>query len=134
MEKARTYKTEKTANRAKAQKAATQHILDAIDSDGFDNTPRETDAEKARFLHGRFMSEYGWRVDQVGLHKALIDWLQGLALNIAYMNVDILRLARAWGSLTDNATEKEEDKILENYWAYMAMRLLSLWRKHKITI
>lgn len=118
----------------KAQEFALQHILDAIDSDGFEGcayfNPCATEAEKAAFSHARFMSEYGWYVAQVGTQKALEAWLSGLALNIAFYNSDILANARAWGSIRDNATARQEDRILENYWSYMAMRLLGLWRKH----
>lgn len=115
-----------------AMKQATQHILDAIDSDGYDNAPCGTDEEKARFSYNRFMSEYSWRVKQAGEFKAVQDWLQGLALNIAFYNCDILENAKAWGSLPANATEREENKILETYWPYMAMRLIGLWNKHKV--
>jgi len=118
-----------------AQKHATQHILDAVNSDGFDGCAYynecKTDADKAHFLYERFMSEYGWRVKQVGEQKALIDWLQGLAINIAFYNSDILMLAKQWGSLPVTATEKQEDAILENYWNYMAMRIVVLWNKYK---
>lgn len=116
----------------KAENLATEHILNAIDSDGFDCPEPITDAEKAAFSYARFMSEYGWRVKQVGEFKAVQDWLQGLALNIAFYNCDILQLAREWGSLPENATESQEDKILANYWPYMAMRLIGLWNKHKV--
>lgn len=115
-----------------AMKHATQHILDAIDSDGYDDSPCITDAEKAAFSHARFKSEYGWRVKQAGEFKAVQDWLQGLALNIAFYNDDIIRLAKEWGSLSVIATEKEEDRIVDGYWPYMAMRLIGLWNKHKV--
>lgn len=119
-------------------KHANKALLDAIDSGGFEgaeyfNTCR-TWTQKATFSHGRFMREYGWRVDQVGLHRAVIDWLQGLAINIPYMNVDILELAKKDGSLPKNPTEKQEDRILENYWSFMAMRLIGLWRKAGINV
>lgn len=115
-----------------AMKHATQHILDAIDSDGYDDSPCETDGEKAAFSYNRFMSEYGWRVKQAGEFKAVKDWLEGLALNIAFYNHDILQLAKEWGSLSPIATEREEDRVLDQYWPYMAMRLIGLWNKHKV--
>ena len=119
----------------KAAKLATKHILDAVDSIGFESedyySKCTTEKAKAKFIHARFQSEYGWRVQQVGFQKAIIDWLQGLALPIAFYNHDILENYKLWND-KDNLTEKEEDKILSQYWAYMAMRLISLWRKHKI--
>lgn len=120
------------APQRKAENLATEHILNAIDSDGFDCPPVNTDQEKAAFSYNRFMSEYGWRVKQVGEFKAVQDWLQGLALNIAFYNHDILENAKAWGSLPENATESQEDKILANYWPYMAMRLIGLWNRFNL--
>lgn len=111
---------------------ATQHILNAIDSDGYDNTPCETEQDKALFSYKRFNSEFSWRVKQIGEFKAVIDWLQGLALDIAYMNSDILDLAKEWGSLPFNATEAQEDRIIDGYFPFMAMRLIGLWNKHKV--
>ena len=121
-----------------ARKAATRHILDAITSDGFEDcaffNPCGTEKDKAEFSHGRFMSEYRWNVDQHGTQKAVINWLQGLALSIDYMNCDILRNAVLWGSLSPNATPAQEDKLLASYWSYMSLRLLSLWRKHGLEV
>lgn len=109
------------------------YIMNAIDPEAYE-VHRETDKEKLVFLFDTFQSEYGWRVKQVGLQTALMDWLQGLprAINIAFYNHDILKLAKEWGSLPDNASEKQEDKILNNYWRFMSMRIISLWHKHGI--
>ena len=119
-----------------AEIKATRHILDAINSDGFEGcayySEAKTDDQKAQFIYDRFMSEYGWHVAQVGEQQALISWLQGLALNIAFSNYDILILAKECGSLAQDATEAQEDKILNNYWRYMAMRILQLWNKYDV--
>jgi len=78
------------------------------------------------YIAERFQSEYGWRVQQVGRQTAMIDWLQGLALPIAFANYEILQLAHKWGSLPDNATEKQEDKLLANYWRFMANKVMQI--------
>jgi len=117
-------------------KNAEQHILKSIDSCGHEGasyfTPCETDKEKAAFSYGRFMAEYGWLVERKGLHIAVTEWLQGLALNIAYNNHEILNLAREWGNLPEKTTEEQEDKFLSRYWSYMAMRLHSLWHRNGV--
>jgi len=117
----------------KSYKKETQHILNAINSDGFESEPYynkcTTDKAKAKFSYGRFFAEYKWRVEQRGLQAALIDWLQGLALDIDYNNYDILENYKAWNHI-ETMTEREEDKILDNYWRFMSMRLIGLWRKH----
>lgn len=106
-------------------------LLDCADNTGCEGydyyTDCETDRGTATFIHGRFISEYGWRVEQVGEFAALTDWLQGLALNIPYMNCDILELAGM-----SNAPENKQHKILENYWRFMAMRLLGVWAYFEI--
>ena len=56
----------------------------------------------------------------------MIEWLQGLALPIAFYNSDILQLAKDWGSIPHDATEKQEYKILDNYWRFMAAKILQL--------
>ena len=111
---------------------ATACILDAIDNTGFEDcpyyTPCKSEKTKAKFLHGRFISEYGWNIEQVGLQNALTNWLQGLALNIPYMNHDILQHYRAWNQVDGaQVTESEEQAVLDNYWDYMALCIVKLW-------
>src|SRR5581483_9836688 len=97
--------------------------LQAIDASGYDKT-LETDAEKLQFLRDTFIAEYGFNIKQVGEFKALTSWLQGLpsAISIAFYNHDILKLAQSFGSLPKNASMEQEDKILNNYFPFMAMR------------
>ena len=66
----------------------------------------------------------------------LADYLQGLpsGFDIAFDNCDILELARQWGSLPENATEKQEYKILNNYWRFIANKFFQLCRKHGVDI
>ena len=101
------------------------YILSTIEDDG-NGTELNTNAEKCAYLKERFAAEYGWRVNQVGRQTAMIDWLQGLALHIEYMNYQILQLAKEWGSLPDKATPRQEDKILDNYWTFIAAKTLQL--------
>ena len=139
-----TYKSGKKAGQEKpvkvlkAQRYAQEYayILDCIDSSGYGGTDGEalkleTDSQKLRFLRETFESEYGWNIKRVGEFKALTEWLQGLpsVCTIAFYNHDIIRLAKEWGSLPENATEAQEDKILEGYFRFMAMRILGLWDK-----
>ena len=118
----------------KQYKQETKHLLDAITSEGYEDcnyyNPCNTEKQKANFSYARFMSEYGWHVEQVGLQKAVIAWLSGLALNIDFYNFDILENYKKWNDI-ESMTEREADKITENYFNFMSMRLLGLWRKHK---
>jgi hypothetical protein len=113
--------------------SAKMHLLNSIESSGFEDEPYFTMCETAediiKFVKGRFISEYQWRVDQVGELAAATDWLQGLALNIEWANLNILEMAVSWGSLPEEHTETQADNILDNYWHFMANKLLQLMRE-----
>jgi len=118
---------------SKSYKKEEQYIINAITSEGYDVTP-ETVQEKLQFLYNTFYTEYNWHIHRYGEFKALSEWLQGLpsSISIVFYNYDILELAKSFGSLPDNATDKEEQKILDNYWKFMAMRIKVLWSQYKI--
>ena len=111
--------------------AVKSYILSTIDEDGNGNQ-LNTNAEKCAYLKERFVTEYGWRMQQVGPQKAMIEWLRGLALNIEFMNYRILKLAVLWGSIPDKATTKQENKILDNYWSFMAVKTLQLIDSYRV--
>jgi len=78
-----------------------------------------------------FENEAGWNVERVGLQNAVAEWLSGLpsVISIPFMNWEILELAHNMGTPTH--TEKEEDAILNNYWSFMANKLIKLNNKEK---
>jgi hypothetical protein len=119
---------------AKNYEQINKYILDAIDSSGYDVVTPSTTEGKLRFLYDTFFSEYHWNIERVGQLKAMTEWLQGLpsSINIEFANYAIIQLAKSWGSLPQDATERQEDKLLANYWQFMAMRILSLFKKYKI--
>jgi len=99
------------------------YILGTIEEDG-EGKPLKTDQEKIDYIFNRFNSEYGWNIERVGKFKAMTEWLQGLALNIEYMNVAIVPLAIKMGSIDPNPSEKLQAKVIENYWSFMANVIL----------
>ena len=107
--------------------AIKRYILSTVaeDAEASDQMPVE-------YIRSRFQSEYGWRIKQAGRQTAMIDWLQGLAIPIAFYNWDILNLAKQWGSLPADATERHEDKILDNYWRFMAAKTLQLLDGYRV--
>lgn len=137
-----TYKTGKKAGQdrpiriVKPKKYSQEfaYILDCISAEGYSVPEPTNDKEKLQFLYNTFHSEYGWSVIRNGEFNALVSWLQGLptCCTIAFYNGDVLKLAQKWGSLPEKPTEKQEEKILETYWAFMAMRIMGLMRKHNI--
>ena len=99
------------------------YILSNIDED-IEGNPISSEADKINYIFDRFNSEYGWRVSQVGKVAAMVDWLQGLALNIEFYNDEIINLAVRLGSIDENPSEKLQDRVIENYWNFMANIIL----------
>lgn len=107
-------------------------LLDSADSDGYDTQPLNTDKEKAQFIHDRFMSEYGWHFERNGnMQKSLVEWLQGLALDIPFYNHDIVLLRMEFEGVKE-LSDKEQGKTLDSYWGFMAMRLIGIFKHFNI--
>ena len=115
------------------------YILSVVDSSGFERCDYfnkcETREEKISFLKSRFFSEYGYNIKRQGEQKALIGWLQGLALYIEFYNVKIIELMDSWGLVKHNAkgdiSEKSYDKALDEYWNRLSMAILMLFKELK---
>ncbi|HPS30200.1 MAG TPA: hypothetical protein PLZ43_08090 [bacterium] len=117
-------------NRSTFDDIVKSYIVSCIDSSDRDlEKEPETPFSKVQFLKTCFESEYGHEIKRSGHLKAMINWLQGLpsCLNIEFANYRILELAKSWGSLPENPTENEEDRILDNYWNLMANKTLQLF-------
>ena len=100
-------------------------ILDHIDQD-YDGNELKTDKAKITFLFDRFYSEYEWRVKQVGKRQAMIDWLSGLALSLPCYNGEVIDLAIEMGSIDDNPSDQLIDRVLANYFTFMASIVLDM--------
>jgi len=113
------------------QKGQYNHFLiDAIDPEVYDSEIK-TNAGKVKFFFETFEKEHGFMIERVGLQNALSEYLQGLPsiIDLPYQNGDILDLAKRFSSIPQNATPREEARILSNYWQFMANRLIQLERK-----
>jgi len=112
------------------------YIINSISSDNYDEDPK-TSKEKLQFLKDRFINEY-WnnnpQAQRLGEQNAFKEWIQGLpsSFNIEFTNYDILKLAKEMGSLPQNATDKQEDRVLENYWNFMANKTFQAFKKYNI--
>ena len=117
-------------------KLAKLYILDNVTADGYDVEEPITVREKIDFLKNTFYSEYGWYVERVNGNevRALDEWLRGVpsAVNVAIWNSDILDLAVSWGSLPEDYSEKQAEKILENYWNLLANNIHQLFKGYRI--
>tara|TARA_R100000781_G_scaffold31552_1_gene23050 strand:- start:1115 stop:1492 length:378 start_codon:yes stop_codon:yes gene_type:complete len=102
------------------------YILDCIDSEDDLINKELTRDQKIQYLFNRFNSEYGWNIQRVGKHKAMEEWLSGLAINIPYTYFDIIELAKEMGSIDSNPSQTLEDRVCENYFSFMAQMVLLL--------
>lgn len=99
------------------------YILSTIEEDS-EGKPITTEQDKINYIFNRFNSEYGWNIERVGKFKAMTEWLQGMALNIEYMNGAIIPLAIKMGSIDENPNEKLQNRVIDNYWSFMANVIL----------
>ena len=100
-----------------------KYILDCVNDE---NDTLTTDEEKIDYIFNRFYREYykGNIALRYGKQKAMADWLAGLALDLPYYNGEIIELAENMGSIEENPSEKLQNKVLENYWEFMANIIL----------
>ena len=108
-----------------------KYILECLKTEDDLIGKQPTEEELINYLFDRFFSEYGWLMERVGKQQALIDWLQGLAINIPYWDEDIINLAIEMGSIDENPNEKLKEKVCDNYWSFMANAILSFEPKYK---
>jgi hypothetical protein len=115
-------------------KKAKLYLLDAMRSYLEDDYEIDTfnNNEIIDFIKSSFYSTHQWSIDRYGRQKSLTDWLQGLALPIDFYYCDIIQLAKDWGSIPQNATQKQEDKICDNYWSFMANKLGQLFDGYRV--
>ncbi len=96
-----------------------EFLLELIEED-YNNEPLATDQDKIKFLKNRFTTEYGFMVERVGEHKAVSEWLSGLAIPIPFYNGEIVELAVKMGSIEENPSEALQSRVIQNYWTFMA--------------
>lgn len=121
-------------------KLENEYILSVIDNSGYsepEDKPLEAPQEKLQFVADCFASEYGWCIARHGELKAMAEWLAGLpsSINIEYRNHAILQLAESWGALPKSTQEKMrgiDEKYLNNWFKFMAMRIISLMNKYEV--
>lgn len=114
-------------------KTVKHYILNAIDADYCEAKENDINSLIAG-LKKAFYAEYGWNVDRIGEQAALTEWLQGLpsAISIDFQNWDILKLAESWGSIPEHPTEKQEQKILDNWFNFISNKIGQLFRGYAV--
>jgi len=105
------------------------YILDSINSEGYD-IKTETPTEKIQFLFDCFEVEFNYKNNQLrypNFQNRFANWLQGLpsAISIPHQYNKILELSRNLLEV-DTLSEELENKIIDNYWSFMAFHIVKL--------
>ncbi len=85
----------------------------------------------------RFNAEYCYKENLIRYGNTVNvfrEWLMGLpsAFSVDFENYRILEIAKKWGSLKENASEKEEDKVIDNWFNFTAVKFFQLCKKHGV--
>jgi hypothetical protein len=126
-------RSESTKRVKRASEKYLEYLIDCIDGEGY-GEELVTDRDKIQFLFNTFKSEYVCEAHlkrYETLQGCFEEWIQGLpsCFNIPFYNYDIIALAKEMGSLVEDATEKQEDKIIENYWRFITTKVFRLFRR-----
>jgi len=98
----------------------------------YDQVIEDTDKARVKWVADTFNRKYG---DSYSLRRwpnrqeRFAQWLQGLpsAIHIDYWNYRIIEIAKEWGSLPADATEKQEGKIIANWFNFISFKF---WQLH----
>lgn len=91
------------------------------------------EAECAAHIWNRFNSQYNYsdNRDRIpNLQERVAEWLSGLPLNIAHCRSDILEIAELWSETS--YTDKQAERVIDNWFGFMALNLIGLWERHGI--
>jgi len=108
-----------------------EYILDTLDYWDGEEQALTNDDKKIKHIFNRFYREYDFQIERYGKLKAMSDWLRGLALGIPYWNEDIIDLAIEMGSIEENPNDKLKEKVIDNYWDFMANIILGFEPKEE---
>lgn len=102
-----------------------KEILSWIDLEGYDLPKPKTLKEKLATLEEVIKKEM--RVDYI-YQKELSNYLQGLPSIISpvFYNWEILQLMEKIGTINEKTPEKRKEALLENYWDFVASKLLQM--------
>ena len=93
-----------------------------------------TDTDRVNWVMADFIrvANYPHNMRNIPNNQARIaDWLMGLpgVIRINYTDYDIIELAKKWGALPDNPTDKACEKIVSNWFNYIAFKFMQLHTK-----
>ena len=99
-----------------------------------ENASATNDYLKIQNFFKVFNDEYGYEIKRQGEYNALAEYMQNQPSSISlpcYYHEQI-ELAKEFGSIPQDATEKQEQKIIDNFYNFFTNYLLQLKRTMKI--
>lgn len=111
-----------------------KYILDSINFEDFDP---KNDKERMELFWVDFDQRANYKYNKKripNLQDRIADFLMGLPYDFKFANWEILEMAVEQGSLPENYTEKQADRILDNYWNFTALKIIQLSKKLGIDI
>lgn len=123
--------------RSELNKVVFAYILDAIDGENYGKICT-TDTEKLQLVADCFKSEFchEYNMRRYGSYqKCMSEWFMGLpsVINIDFENYRIIEIAKKWECLPQDADDKQEDKIIYNWFNWIANKTIQLMKKHKVS-
>jgi len=97
----------------------------------------DTIPARLQFVVDCFNSEYNHESNRKRYGNTVnvfAQWLQGIPsiFSVEYRNHAILELAKELESISENATEREEEKILSNWFNFAALKFAQLCKFNKV--
>lgn len=126
-------------NNIEFKKHVFNYILDCINTEGFEHFKYNTHKGLVNFVYETFKSEYQHGIKYYKNEQlAFSNYLAGLpsCFSVDFENYKILVLAENWGSIPANSTEKQQEKILNNWFNFIAANFFQLKNKldHKLNL
>ena len=111
----------------KYKKKYERYILSIVADEMKENKIKKINRNtKIDYLFNKFNTAYGFMIERVGKQNAIAEWLARLPLNIPYIHDDIINLAIKMSSIDKNPSNKLQNRVVENYFNFMANMLLSI--------
>jgi len=129
--------TTSNTKKGRINAAVKQYILYCIDTENY-GVIATNDKDKLNFLYETFKTEFVYESNVIRYGgnrvKMLSEWFMGLpsSFNIDFENYKILEIAKSWGCIPTKATEKQEDKIIENWFLWIANKTFLLIESNRV--
>ena len=93
----------------------------------------ESESEKLNTLKEEFkrVADHPYNLKRYpNNQERLADYLSGLPINIDFTNYDILQRDKQLREYTQDLPEKKQDKIISNYFNFMAYQIMRIWGEY----